>query len=287
MSWLPQGSVIGVIVALDKGYFKDAGLDVELVRGYGGNRTANELDQGQFEIGYVDPVSIMLNRSNGGKTRLVGAINTSWPGGHLLRRQDRQTADARRPQGPDDGRRVGIAGAQRRPGLARAERQAQGLHQAAAARSRGRRRVADRRQDRSCRVLARKQPGDPAEAGRGGRREARLDRIQRPRPRTRTAAGSRPPRTSSRSGPTSCTSSCGAAYRGLRVRDRQSGAGGRHDGQDVPDGRPRRGAGADQGDHRAASRRAGARSGPRISCATTAFVRPSSSSTRPSRSTAR
>lgn len=81
MSWLPQGSVIGPIVALDKGYFKEAGLDVTLVRGYGGNRTANELDQGQFEIGYVDPVSIMLNRSNGGKVRLVGAINTSWPGG--------------------------------------------------------------------------------------------------------------------------------------------------------------------------------------------------------------
>jgi NitT/TauT family transport system substrate-binding protein len=81
MSWLPQGSVIGPIVAVDKGYFKEAGLDVTLVRGYGGNRTANELDQGQFEIGYVDAVSIMLNRSNGGKTRLVGAINTSWPGG--------------------------------------------------------------------------------------------------------------------------------------------------------------------------------------------------------------
>lgn len=81
MSWLPQGSVIGPIVAADKGYFKEAGLDVTLVRGYGGNRTANELDQGQFEIGYVDPVSLALNRSNGGKIRMVGAINTRWPGG--------------------------------------------------------------------------------------------------------------------------------------------------------------------------------------------------------------
>ena len=81
MSWLPQGSVIGVVVAVDKGYFKEAGLDVNIVRGYGGNRTANELDQGQFEIGYVDPISLVLNRSNGGKIRLVGAINTTWPGG--------------------------------------------------------------------------------------------------------------------------------------------------------------------------------------------------------------
>jgi NitT/TauT family transport system substrate-binding protein len=81
MSWLPQGSVIGPIVAIDKGYFKEAGLDVTLVRGYGGNRTANELDQGQFEFGYVDPISLALNRSNGGKIRMVGAINTRWPGG--------------------------------------------------------------------------------------------------------------------------------------------------------------------------------------------------------------
>jgi NitT/TauT family transport system substrate-binding protein len=81
MSWLAQGSVIGVMVAQDKGYFKEDGLDVTLMRGYGGNRTANELDQGQFDIGYVDPVSLMLNRSNGGKIRLVGAINTVWPGG--------------------------------------------------------------------------------------------------------------------------------------------------------------------------------------------------------------
>ncbi len=81
MGWLPQGSVIGPIVAQAQGYYKDAGLDVTLVRGYGGTRTANELDQGQFEVGYTDPISIALNRSNGGKIRMIGAINTQWPGG--------------------------------------------------------------------------------------------------------------------------------------------------------------------------------------------------------------
>jgi NitT/TauT family transport system substrate-binding protein len=81
MSWLPQGSVVGVAVAADQGWFKEAGLDVTMIRGYGGNRTANELDQGQFEIGYVDPISLVLNRSNGGKIRMIGAINTQWPGG--------------------------------------------------------------------------------------------------------------------------------------------------------------------------------------------------------------
>ena len=81
MSWLPQGSSIGVMVAQDRGWYREAGLDVTIVRGYGGNRTANELDQGQFEFGYVDPISLVLNRSNGGKIRMVGAINTTWPAG--------------------------------------------------------------------------------------------------------------------------------------------------------------------------------------------------------------
>src|SRR5262245_49158120 len=81
MSWLPQGSSIGVAVAADQGWFKTDGLEVALIRGYGGNRTANELDQGQFEIGYVDPISLVLNRGNGGKIRLIGAINTQWPAG--------------------------------------------------------------------------------------------------------------------------------------------------------------------------------------------------------------
>jgi NitT/TauT family transport system substrate-binding protein len=81
MSWLPQGSSIGAIVAKAQGYYKEAGLDVNIVRGYGGNRTANELDQGQYEFAYVDPISLALTRANGGHVRLIGAVNTIWPGG--------------------------------------------------------------------------------------------------------------------------------------------------------------------------------------------------------------
>jgi NitT/TauT family transport system substrate-binding protein len=81
MAWLPQGSSVGVAVAADQGWFKESGLEVSLMRGYGGNRTANELDQRQFEIGYVDPVSLVLNRGNNGRIRLIGSINTRWPAG--------------------------------------------------------------------------------------------------------------------------------------------------------------------------------------------------------------
>ena len=81
LSWLPQGSLAGVIVAIELGYYTELGLDVNAVRGYGGNRTVNEIDQGQFEFGYGDPVSVALNRARGGEARLIGAINTRWPAG--------------------------------------------------------------------------------------------------------------------------------------------------------------------------------------------------------------
>ncbi|MGI9294484.1 MAG: ABC transporter substrate-binding protein [Pseudomonadales bacterium] len=81
MSWLPQGSMSGVIVAMEKGFYQAQGLEVEAMRGFGGIRTVNELDQGMFDFGYGDPLAVILNRSNGGKTKMIGAINNRWPAG--------------------------------------------------------------------------------------------------------------------------------------------------------------------------------------------------------------
>ncbi len=81
MGWLPQGSMAGVIVAIDQGFFQEVGLDVEAARGFGGIRTVNEIDQGMFDFGYGDPLAVILNRTNGGKTHMVGAINDRWPAG--------------------------------------------------------------------------------------------------------------------------------------------------------------------------------------------------------------
>lgn len=81
MSWLPQGSVGGILVGIDKGYYKEAGIEVQAVRGFGGLRTVNEIDQGQFEFGYGNPVGVVLNRAKGGNTRMIGTINSRWPAG--------------------------------------------------------------------------------------------------------------------------------------------------------------------------------------------------------------
>ncbi len=80
LAWLPQGSTGGILLAQAKGWYREAGLDVTVMRGYGGQRTVNEVDEGLFEFGYGDPVSVMLNRAHGGHAVMVGAINTRWPG---------------------------------------------------------------------------------------------------------------------------------------------------------------------------------------------------------------
>ena len=79
MAWLPQGSMSGVLVAIDQGLYRDVGLDVSAARGFGGIRTVNEVDQGMFDFGYGDPLAVILNRSQGGTAKMVGAINQGWP----------------------------------------------------------------------------------------------------------------------------------------------------------------------------------------------------------------
>lgn len=81
MGWLPQGSQAGVFVALQRGLYAKAGLDVIVARGYGGLRTVNEVDQGMFDIGYADPLAVLLNRSHGGRVRFVGVLNQVYPAG--------------------------------------------------------------------------------------------------------------------------------------------------------------------------------------------------------------
>ena len=93
MGWLPQGSQAGVIVAIGKGFYRDAGLNVEAVRGFGGIRTANEVSEGLFEFGYADPVAVALDRANGGSARLIGVIDADWPG-ELCFLQQRHTIRA-------------------------------------------------------------------------------------------------------------------------------------------------------------------------------------------------
>jgi len=93
LSWLPGGSSSGMLIATDKGYYKDVGLEVKLIRGYGGTRTANELDQGMFEFGHGDPVGMVFANSKGGDVRMIGSIFSDWPAALCFIKERRNPKD--------------------------------------------------------------------------------------------------------------------------------------------------------------------------------------------------
>lgn len=109
MSWLPQGSMAGVVTAADKGFYRDAGIDVTLIRGFGAIRTANELDQGLFEFGYIDPLAVILNRANGGHVRMIAPINGRLPAGLCF------TPEREKLSGPADLAGLTVGGGQNSP----------------------------------------------------------------------------------------------------------------------------------------------------------------------------
>lgn len=53
-------------VALDKGYYKDAGLDVTIVRGQGSADAVKQVAAGTAQIGFADAAAVILGRGNDG-----------------------------------------------------------------------------------------------------------------------------------------------------------------------------------------------------------------------------
>ncbi|MBV9066967.1 MAG: ABC transporter substrate-binding protein [Methylobacteriaceae bacterium] len=53
-------------VALDKGYYRDAGLDVDIVRGQGSADAVKQVGAGTAQIGFADAASVILGRANDG-----------------------------------------------------------------------------------------------------------------------------------------------------------------------------------------------------------------------------
>jgi NitT/TauT family transport system substrate-binding protein len=61
----PEGIHAGIYLALDKGWYKDAGLDVEVVDGKGSNVTIQQVAAGQADIGLAQLSAMATAVSNG------------------------------------------------------------------------------------------------------------------------------------------------------------------------------------------------------------------------------
>lgn len=65
LSWLLQGVDAPLILAIEKGYFKEAGINVVWERGFGNGDAVTKLGAGQYDIGFSDVYNMMeFNEKN-------------------------------------------------------------------------------------------------------------------------------------------------------------------------------------------------------------------------------
>lgn len=75
LSWVPTGRDAGFYVALDRGHYREQGLDVAILRGNGSGDTVKRVAIGSEEFGFADATAVIVGRAQGLRTRLVAMIH--------------------------------------------------------------------------------------------------------------------------------------------------------------------------------------------------------------------
>ncbi len=79
IGWVIYGRDLGWLVAQDKGYYSAEGLEVNIVRGYGGADTAKKLGAGTYDVGGGDMASVIFGRLAGVGLRTIGMQHDKAP----------------------------------------------------------------------------------------------------------------------------------------------------------------------------------------------------------------
>ncbi|MFQ5915512.1 MAG: ABC transporter substrate-binding protein [Nitrospinota bacterium] len=79
LGWVPYGRDAGFFTALDKGFFKKAGLDVTITRGFGGQPNIERIGSGKAEFVFGDTGSLLFGRAKGLKLRQTAMVHSKAP----------------------------------------------------------------------------------------------------------------------------------------------------------------------------------------------------------------
>jgi NitT/TauT family transport system substrate-binding protein len=74
LNWFAVGDHAAYWVALDKGYYKAKGLDVELQNSKGSGDSIAKVDTGRADIGLADAVVVIPRVAQGARIKIVGAV---------------------------------------------------------------------------------------------------------------------------------------------------------------------------------------------------------------------
>ena len=79
LNWFAVGDHAAYWVALDKGYYKSRGLDVELQNSKGSGDSIAKVDTGRADMGLADAVVVIPRVAQGAKIKIVGAVFDNTP----------------------------------------------------------------------------------------------------------------------------------------------------------------------------------------------------------------
>jgi NitT/TauT family transport system substrate-binding protein len=79
LNWFAVGDHAAYWVALDKGYYKSRGLDVELQNSKGSGDSIAKVDTNRADVGLADAVVVIPRVAQGAKIKIVGAVFDNTP----------------------------------------------------------------------------------------------------------------------------------------------------------------------------------------------------------------
>ncbi|MBU1357323.1 MAG: ABC transporter substrate-binding protein [Gammaproteobacteria bacterium] len=79
LNWFAVGDHAAYWVALDKGYFKDAGLDVTLENSKGSGDSIAKVDTGRADAGLADAVAVLGAQARGARVKMIGMVFDKTP----------------------------------------------------------------------------------------------------------------------------------------------------------------------------------------------------------------
>src|SRR5260370_41074664 len=79
LNWFAVGDHAAYWVALEKGYYKAKGLDVELQNSKGSGDSIAKVDTGRADIGLADSAVVIAAVGRGGKIKVVGMVFDKTP----------------------------------------------------------------------------------------------------------------------------------------------------------------------------------------------------------------
>jgi NitT/TauT family transport system substrate-binding protein len=74
LNFLPYGLHVGFYVAREQGWFREAGMEVEILKGEGSSDAVRRMGTGAVDFAFADLGSLVLGRSRGLKVKALGVV---------------------------------------------------------------------------------------------------------------------------------------------------------------------------------------------------------------------